>query len=43
MSHPTCKLAAAGTAFGGAVYNGVAKLSPCQPGVSSSVLVLIAE
>ncbi|HEX6837344.1 MAG TPA: hypothetical protein VF334_12270, partial [Polyangia bacterium] len=42
MSHPTCKLAPAGTAFDGAVYAGV-KVSPTEPGDNNSAMVLLAE
>lgn len=42
LTHPTCKLSAAGTAFAGAVYSGV-KLSPTEPGDNNSAMVLLAE
>ncbi len=43
MNHPTCKLSATGAVFDGAAYEGVAKLTPVEPGDNCSVLVLLAE
>ena len=43
MNHPTCKLAAAGTTFDGALYEGVAALTASEPGDNNSVMVLLAE
>jgi hypothetical protein len=43
MIHPTCKLAASGTAAKGAAYNGETTLLPAEPGDNNSVLALIAE
>lgn len=43
MTHPTCKLAPAGTAYNGAVYTGPGMLLPTEPGDNNSAMVLIAE
>jgi hypothetical protein len=43
MVHPTCKLAASGTATKGAAYDGKTTLLPAEPGDNNSVLALIAE
>jgi hypothetical protein len=43
MNHPTCKLSAAGTPYAGAVYEGVAKMAPSQPGANNAAIVLLAE
>ena len=43
MSHPTCKLAPKGTAYNGAVYDGVAKTVAAEPGDNNEALVLLAQ
>jgi len=43
MSHPTCKLSPKGTAYNGAVYDGVAQTVAAEPGDHNGVLVLLAE
>lgn len=43
LHHPTCKLSAAGTARGGAKFEGLGPLSPSEPGDNNATLVLLAE
>jgi len=43
LEHPTCKLAPAGTVYNGAVFDGVGKLSPSEPGDNNSTLLLVAQ
>jgi hypothetical protein len=43
MNHPTCKLAPKGTAYNGAIYDGVATTVATEPGDHNEALVLLAE
>ena len=43
MTHPTCKLAPAGTAYNGGVYAGPGKLLATEPGDNNAAMVLLAE
>ena len=43
MSHPTCKLSAAGASHDGATFEGLGPLAPSEPGDNNATLVLLAE